>query len=114
MPRAGKESDDKHSIREALKVSDAVLRSWIVRIPCGVFAIMLVAGVIHTWVSREASQILLPLALTTSSIPVVLDCGRIAFGARSKLFGYLLAGLPIGAGESAQQLEEASSSAIHD
>ena len=77
---------------DALRAADAAFRMWTVRIPCGIFATMLLAAIVHLWITSTGNM-LMRLMITTS-FPCVIEGARIALTGGSRYLRYLMAGLP--------------------
>jgi hypothetical protein len=89
--RPGTDEYDCQFHDQALRAADAALRLWIVRIPCGLFALTGVAFLVALWIDGSASGVnLRGLTLWTSL--AVLELANVALRGKLFYFRFLLSG----------------------
>jgi len=78
--------------RQALRAADAALALWIVRIPCGVFALLTVLFILVLWFDSpnvDLNLLLMSLYLSSGAI----ELGNVAFFGRSCYLRFILSGV---------------------
>lgn len=79
---------------KGLQAADAALRLWVIRVPCGAFALLQIGGVIHEWLVAPNVDLQL-VELTFYMTLFAVELGNIGFRGRSLWTRFLLSGYSI-------------------
>jgi hypothetical protein len=85
------ESTNSRFRRQAIRAADLTLAMWIVRIPCGLFALLLTVNTVYSWLISPASGFAL-LRDVFILLPIVIALTNVALRGRSPFMSALLTG----------------------
>jgi hypothetical protein len=77
--------------RQAIRAANLTLAMWIIRIPCGLFALLLTVNTVYSWLSSPASAFALLRDLFIL-LPMVIALANVALRGRSPFMSALLTG----------------------
>jgi hypothetical protein len=83
---------------QALQAADAALALWIVRIPCGVIALLMIICLVLCWLNASVVDLNL-LLLTVCVLTFTIDFGNVALRGKSFSLRFALSGVRRGQAE---------------
>lgn len=91
----GTDEHNRQFRRQSLRAADAALALWIVRIPCGLFALVTVASLVDLWLGAIVVNVSL-IAVTVYLSALALELGDVALRGKSFYLRFVLSGARVG------------------